>query len=71
MRQDCPELLDLVAAGAAAERDNGGAVDGQLVKGSKRKRVYEDHRPMSDITAGIKRGIYHQVEIPANSPVGH
>jgi hypothetical protein len=22
--------------------------------------VYEDHRPMSDITAGIKAGRYHQ-----------
>ena len=59
MRTDAPALVDLVAAGAAAEQEDG-ASDAQLDKGAKRKRVYEDHRLMSDITAGIKRGIYHQ-----------
>lgn len=67
MREDAPELVDLVAAGAAAEKDNG-AVEVVNGKGAKRKRVYEDHRPMSDITAGIKRGIYHQARVfPARS----
>ena len=60
MREECPDLVDLVAAGAASERENG-AVELSTGKGPKRKRVYEDHRPMSDITAGIKRGILHQV----------
>ena len=60
MRKDTPDLVDLVAAGAAAEKENGGASEGQAGKGSKRKRIYEDHRPLADITAGIKRGIYHQ-----------
>ena len=36
---------------------NGGAV----AKGKKRKRIYEDHRPMSSIAAGIKQGTLHQV----------
>lgn len=31
-------------------------------KGVKRKRVYDEHRPMSDITNGIKSGTYHQVQ---------
>ena len=34
-------------------------------KGAKRKRIFDDHRPMSAITAGIKQGALHQV--PANA----
>jgi len=30
-------------------------------RGAKRKRVYDEHRPMSDIQNGIKSGSYHQV----------
>jgi len=29
-------------------------------RAAKRQRVYEEHRPMSEITAGIKAGRYHQ-----------
>ena len=29
----------------------------------KRKRVYDEHRPMSDIQNGIKSGTYHQVSM--------
>jgi len=36
---------------------DGGAVS----KGKKRKRIYEDHRPMSSVAAGIKQGTLHQV----------
>jgi len=30
-------------------------------RGAKRKRVYDEHRPMSDIQNGIKSANYHQV----------
>ena len=36
---------------------------GAASKGRKRKRNYEDHRPMSSITAGIKQGTLHQVRM--------
>lgn len=38
-------------------RAGGGGGKGRA---AKRQRVYEEHRPMSDITAGIKTGRYHQ-----------
>lgn len=61
---EAPELPDLVAAGrngdngdvdAAAEA---GGREG--ARGGKRRRVYEDHKAMSEVTAGIKGGRYHQ-----------
>lgn len=36
----------------------GGSGSGK--RAAKRQRVYEEHRPMSEITAGIKAGRYHQ-----------
>lgn len=58
---DHPELADLVAGEANGEQ--GVEVDGAAAegRGAKRKRIYEDHRPMSSITAGIKAGTLHQV----------
>eukprot|EP00873_Tetraselmis_striata_P021480 jgi/Tetstr1/441744/TSEL_029965.t1 len=47
-RTDAPELQDLVAAGEAAENERDAAGE----KGGKRKRVFEEHRPLSEITAG-------------------
>ena len=35
-------------------------------RGTKRKRLYDEHRPMSDITNGIKSGSYHQVHNSAD-----
>lgn len=35
--------------------------DGANKKRKKRRRVYEDHRPMSELTEGIKHGTLHQV----------
>ena len=64
-----PELQDLVAAAAAArdgEEDGAGHGAGAGVAGkgaaraAKRQRVYEEHRLMSDIAAGMKAGRYHQ-----------
>jgi exosome complex exonuclease DIS3/RRP44 len=69
---DAPELADLVAAGraggdaaadaaaAAADAADGPGGRGAAGRGGKRRRVYEDHRPMSEVTAGIKAGRYHQ-----------
>lgn len=62
-RTDCAELADMVAAGASAEGGDGaGAAGGGAAggKAAKRKRIYEDHRPMSEVTAGIRAGRLHQ-----------
>lgn len=58
--KETPELVDLVAAAANGEEamDVDSAAPG---KGTKRKRIYDDHRPMSSITTGIKAGTLHQV----------
>ena len=55
LRPDVPELADLTSAAAMDETvvANG--------KGAKRQRIYEDHLPESEITAGLKRGTLHQV----------
>lgn len=55
-RIDAPELLDLVALGEAAEAE----LDAAGEKNGKRKRVFEEHRPLSEITAGVKSGRLHQ-----------
>ncbi|EFN55177.1 hypothetical protein CHLNCDRAFT_35599 [Chlorella variabilis] len=70
-----PELQDLVAAAAAArdgEEDGAGHGAGAGVAGkgaaraAKRQRVYEEHRLMSDIAAGMKAGRYHQGMLRVN-----
>ncbi|CAI5461475.1 unnamed protein product [Closterium sp. Yama58-4] len=43
---------------AAREEENRGLRTN--VSRSKRKRIYSDHKPMSAITAGLQRGLYHQ-----------
>ncbi|KAL4428262.1 hypothetical protein ABPG75_002351 [Micractinium tetrahymenae] len=73
---DAPELQDLVAAAAAARGDAEGdaAAEGGKDAGggggkgraAKRQRVYEEHRPMSEVTAGIKAGRYHQGTLRVN-----
>ena len=63
---DAPELADITAVDlngrADMDVDGGGAAG----RGQKRKRLYEDHRPMSSIAAGIKQGALHQVRPPAD-----
>ena len=54
LRLDVPELADLTSAAAMDETVT---VNG---KGAKRQRIYEDHLPESEITAGLKRGTLHQ-----------
>lgn len=70
---DAPELQDLVAAAAAARGDAeggagpaGGGGGGGKGRAAKRQRVYEEHRPMSEVTAGIKAGRYHQGTLRVN-----
>ncbi len=67
---EVPELADLVTAArareaAAAEGAGAGTgaagASGGSGRAAKKRRVYEDHRPMSEITAGIKAGRIHQV----------
>lgn len=61
-RPDANQLLDLVAAGIAAEAEADVDRDGDAPsRPAKRARIYTDHRPMSEITAGIKAGRLHQV----------
>lgn len=36
-------------------------IDGE--KSKKRRRVYEDHKPLSELMEGIKHGVLHQVEM--------
>eukprot|EP00887_Chlorella_sp_A99_P004969 scaffold4.g4969.t1 len=71
-RPDVPELQDLVGAaaaaagtedGAAADAAGGGQERGARANGgkpAKRSRIYAEHKPMSEITTGIKAGRYHQ-----------
>ncbi|KAK9825185.1 hypothetical protein WJX81_004330 [Elliptochloris bilobata] len=69
-RTDCAELADLVAAGSSGEGvDDAGAAGaggGGSGKAAKRKRIYEDHRPMSEVTAGIRAGRLHQGALRVN-----
>ena len=63
---DAPELADITAVDLNGRADmdvDGGAAAG---RGKKRKRLYEDHRPMSSIAAGIKQGTLHQARPPAD-----
>ncbi len=53
-------MADITAVGSDGQEAMD--IDGQAAsKGKKRKRIYEDHRPMSSIAAGIKQGSLHQV----------
>lgn len=68
---DAPELVDLVAASAATEQaegdENAGAASGgKAAKRAKRQKIYEDHRPMSELTLGMKAGRYHQGTLRVN-----
>ncbi len=65
---DQPELADLVAGEANGEE--GMEIDTGAGRSVKRKRIYEDHRPMSSITAGIKAGTLHQVLHPGHQYTG-
>lgn len=58
-----PELLDLLV-----QSSNGDAVEAEVedLRPAKKKLIYPEHKPMSEITAGLHRGIYHQGKLRVN-----
>ncbi|KAK9849652.1 hypothetical protein WJX84_007532, partial [Apatococcus fuscideae] len=75
LRTDCPELVDVgavVMRGGQDDDETDMVIDGAASNGrqqqqpsdgprqAKRRRIYDEHMPMSEVTAGIKAGRLHQ-----------
>ncbi|XP_047968505.1 exosome complex exonuclease RRP44 homolog A-like [Salvia hispanica] len=60
---DQPALLDLIVQAPAEDVTMEDAED---LRPSKRKTIYAEHKPMSEITSGMHRGIYHQGKLRVN-----
>ncbi|KAK4430371.1 Exosome complex exonuclease RRP44A [Sesamum alatum] len=58
-----PALLDLIVQPPSEDVTMEDAED---LRPSKRKTIYPEHKPMSEITAGLHRGIYHQGKLRVN-----
>ncbi|KAM7260331.1 hypothetical protein ACFE04_016072 [Oxalis oulophora] len=58
-----PELLDLLVQ---PKQEDVTMDDVEDLRPSKRKVVYPEHKPMSEITSGLHRGIYHQGKLRVN-----
>ncbi|GMH06614.1 hypothetical protein Nepgr_008454 [Nepenthes gracilis] len=58
-----PELLDLLVQPAS---EDVAMEDAEDIRPSKRKIIYSEHKPMSEITSGLHRGIYHQGKLRVN-----
>ncbi|KAL1817405.1 hypothetical protein DCAR_0521835 [Daucus carota subsp. sativus] len=58
-----PELLDLLVR---PQSDDVHMVDSEDLRPSKRKVIYTEHKPMSEITAGLHSRIYHQGKLRVN-----
>ncbi|CAI0404594.1 unnamed protein product [Linum tenue] len=58
-----PALLDLLVQPASEDVAMDEAED---LRPSKRKVVYPEHKPMSEITSGLTSGIYHQGKLRVN-----
>ncbi|XP_057492555.1 exosome complex exonuclease RRP44 homolog A [Actinidia eriantha] len=58
-----PGLLDLLVQPPSQDV---GMVEVEDLRPSKRKIIYTEHKPMSEITAGLHRGIYHQGKLRVN-----
>ncbi|KNA22267.1 hypothetical protein SOVF_035560 [Spinacia oleracea] len=58
-----PALLDLLARPASEDVVMDSVED---LRPSKRKVIYSEHKPMSEITTGLHRGIYHQGKLRVN-----
>ncbi|KAK1326045.1 hypothetical protein QJS10_CPA01g00238 [Acorus calamus] len=58
-----PELLDLVVLPTNGDVAMEEAED---LRPSKRQVIYAEHKPMSEITSGLHRGIYHQGKLRIN-----
>ncbi|XP_019177343.1 PREDICTED: exosome complex exonuclease RRP44 homolog A isoform X1 [Ipomoea nil] len=57
-----PELLDLIVQ----PPEDVNMDDVEDMRPSKRKVIYSEHKPMSEITSGLHRGIYHQGKLRVN-----
>ncbi|RZB77026.1 Exosome complex exonuclease RRP44-like A, partial [Glycine soja] len=60
---DQPDLLDLLVRPASEDVDMEEVED---LRPSKRKVIYSEHKPMSEITSGLHRGIYHHGKLRVN-----
>lgn len=58
-----PNLLDLLVHPASKDVN---MEDVEDLRPSKRKVIYPEHKPMSEITSGLRRGIYHQGKLRVN-----
>ncbi|XP_058098266.1 exosome complex exonuclease RRP44 homolog A [Magnolia sinica] len=58
-----PALLDLVVNPTSEDVSMAEVED---LRPSKRKVIFSEHKPMSEITAGLHRGIYHQGKLRVN-----
>lgn len=58
-----PGLLDLVVIPSSNDIS---AMEVEDSRPSKRKVIYTEHKPMSEITSGLHRGIYHQGKLRVN-----
>ncbi|KAH9662275.1 exosome complex exonuclease RRP44 [Citrus sinensis] len=58
-----PNLLDLLVHPASEDVN---MEDVEDLRPSKRKVIYTEHKPMSEITSGLRRGIYHQGKLRVN-----
>ncbi|KAJ0098239.1 hypothetical protein Patl1_29293 [Pistacia atlantica] len=58
-----PNLLDLLVQPASEDVNMEHVED---LRPSKRKVIYPEHKPMSEITAGLRHGIYHQGKLRVN-----
>ncbi|VAI10157.1 unnamed protein product [Triticum turgidum subsp. durum] len=58
-----PGLLDLVVVPSSGDV---AMEDVEDLRPSKRKIVYNEHKPMSEITSGLRCGIYHQGKLRVN-----
>ncbi|KAM1156003.1 hypothetical protein ACFX11_027109 [Malus domestica] len=58
-----PDLLDLLVQPASEDVK---MEDVEDLRPSKRKVVYSEHKPMSEITSGLHCGIYHQGKLRVN-----
>ncbi|GAU42819.1 hypothetical protein TSUD_185770 [Trifolium subterraneum] len=60
---DRPDLLDLLVRPSSEDVD---MVEDEDDRPSKRKVIYSEHKPMSEITSGLHRGVYHQGKLRVN-----
>ncbi|KAA8532084.1 hypothetical protein F0562_006774 [Nyssa sinensis] len=58
-----PGLLDLLVQPPS---EDVGMEEVEDLRPSKRKVIYTEHKPMSEITSGLHRGIYHQGKLRVN-----